>query len=93
MPNYRRVFRPGGTFVFTLVTYQRLRFLCDEHARVPLRRAIDACRAVSPFKMDALVWLPEHLHAMWTLPEGDADFSSRGSRIKKPSRVHGWRAW
>ena len=80
---YRRAFRPGGTFFFTLVTYRRRRFLCDDLARVLLRRAIDACRAVSPFEMDAFVLLPDHLHAVWTLPEGDADFSSRWSRIKK----------
>src|SRR5690348_16773147 len=83
MPNYRRAFRPGGTFFYTLVTYRRARFLCDELARTLLRRAIDACRAVSPFDVDAFVLLPDHAHAMWTLPEGDADFSSRWSRIKK----------
>jgi putative transposase len=83
MPNYRRAFRPGGTFFFTLVTYRRARFLCDDLARAMLRRAIDACRAVAPFDVDAFVLLPDHLHAMWTLPEGDADFSTRWSRIKK----------
>ena len=69
MPNYRRVVRPGGTFFLTLVTYRRARFLCDDLARELLRRAIDACRAVAPFEVDAFVLLPEHLHAIWTLPE------------------------
>ncbi len=57
MPNYRRAFRPGGTFFFTLVTYRRARFLCDERARALLRRAIDECRAVAPFEVDAFVLL------------------------------------
>jgi putative transposase len=72
MPNYRRAFHPGGTFFFTLVTYRRARFLCDDLARALLRRAIDACRAVAPFEVHAFVLLPDHLHAIWTLPQGDA---------------------
>ena len=83
MPNYRRAFHPGGTFFFTLVTYDRARFLCDDRARVLLRRAIDACRVVAPFDVDAFVLLPDHLHAVWTLPAGDADFSTRWARVKR----------
>jgi putative transposase len=83
MPNYRRAFRPGGTFFFTLVTFRRARFLSGDLARPLLRGAIEQCRAQYPIITDAMVLLPDHLHAMWTLPEGDADFSSRWGRIKK----------
>ena len=44
---------------------------------------MEQCRAERPFTIDAMVLLPDHLHAMWTLPEGDTDFSSRWGRIKK----------
>jgi putative transposase len=39
-------------------------------------------RAVRPFRVDAIVVLPDHLHCLWTLPQGDADFSSRWHAIK-----------
>ena len=83
MPNYIRAYRPGGTFFFTLVTYDRAPFLCDPLARQFLHDAIDECRAARPFTMDAIVLLPDHLHAMWTLPEDDPDFSTRWGVIKK----------
>ena len=89
MRNYRRAFRPGGTFFFTLVTYGRRRFLCDDLARTLLREAIDACRVAKPFTIEGFVLLPDHLHALWTLPPGDADFSSRWMRIKRRF-TRGW---
>jgi len=83
MPDYRRLFRPGGTYFFTVVTYRRARFLCDDLARSFLRGAMEQCRKEHPFRTDALVLLPDHLHALWTLPDGDCDFSGRWGRIKK----------
>jgi REP element-mobilizing transposase RayT len=35
-----------------------------------------------PFIIDAVVVLPDHMHAIWTLPPGDADFSLRWKLIK-----------
>lgn len=47
-----------------------------------LRMAVGATRTDHPFSIDAWIVLPEHLHSVWTLPEGDADFSVRWKKIK-----------
>lgn len=47
-----------------------------------LREAFREVRTTRPFAMDAVVILPDHLHCIWTLPQGDADFSTRWRRIK-----------
>jgi putative transposase len=47
-----------------------------------LRAAFRATRQERPFSVDAIVILPDHLHAVLTLPEGDADFPGRWRRIK-----------
>jgi len=39
-------------------------------------------RAKAPFHIDTWVVLPDHLHCVWTLPEGDLDFSMRWQAIK-----------
>jgi putative transposase len=44
--------------------------------------AFRLARRERPFTIEAIVILPEHLHAIWTLPSGDADFSGRWKRIK-----------
>ena len=82
MPNYIRTFSPGGTFFFTVVTYQRRPWLCLEEAREALSHAIKTVRKPRPFIIDAIVLLPDHLHCIWTLPDGDHDFSTRWRLIK-----------
>jgi hypothetical protein len=47
-----------------------------------LRAAFRVARQECPFTIEAIVILPDHLHAIWTLPSGDADFSGRWKRIK-----------
>ena len=83
MPDYRRFFLPGGTFFFTVVTHRRRPFLCQPEARHCLRTAIEKTRYVRPFETLAFVLLGEHFHCMWRLPDGDADFSTRMSCIKR----------
>ncbi len=82
MPRYRRA-RTGQTYFFTLVTYQRRPLLCEPVVREALRMAIASVRVRRPFIADAFVLLPDHLHCIWTLPEGDADYSLRWMMIKR----------
>lgn len=83
MSHFRRSRVTGGTFFFTVVTCRRQRFLCDDDVRVALRESIRHTREQHPFEIDAWVLLPDHMHCMWTLPDGDADFSVRWNVIKR----------
>jgi len=79
--NYRRSFVPGGTFFFTVnLADRRCRLLTEKVDR--LRAAFRYARAWHAFTLDAVVVLPDHLHAIWTLPPGDADYSTRWRLIK-----------
>jgi putative transposase len=55
--------------------------LLTDHVDV-LRSAFAEARRKRPFTIDAIVVLPDHLHCIWTLPDGDADFSARWHGIK-----------
>ncbi len=79
---YRRNKTPGGTYFFTLVTYRRRQILTDDSCRQWLREAIELTRRTRPFVIDAWVLLPDHLHCLWTLPEGNADYTTRWRVIK-----------
>ncbi len=48
-----------------------------------MRQAFRKVRANRPFEIDAMVVLPDHLHCIWRLPQGDGDFSGRWREIKK----------
>ena len=82
MPNYRRVRTPGGSYFFTLVTHRRKPLLDNPESRHVLREMIQHVRKELPFRIEAWVLLPEHLHCIWTLPQGDADYSKRWGLIK-----------
>ena len=83
MPSYRRFTVPGSAIFFTVVTYQRRSFLTDPLARRCLREAFQRVRATRPFALPAIVLLPDHLHALWIRPPGDAGYSVRWRRIKE----------
>lgn len=81
MPQYVRAHIPGGTFFFTVALLERRRSLLTEHVDL-LREVIRSVRSHHPFRIDAIVILPDHLHCIWTLTPGDADFSTRWRLIK-----------
>ena len=74
MPNYRRARVPGATYFFTVNLRDRSSNLLIREIEL-LRETVRATRLRHPFHIDAWVVLPEHMHCMWTLPPGDADFA------------------
>jgi putative transposase len=81
MTNYRRNRVPGACYFFTVNLAGRSQSLLVDHIdslRSAFRYALDR----HPFTVDAIVVLPDHLHAVWTLPEGDGDFALRWRLIK-----------
>ena len=100
MTNYRRNIPPGGSYFFTVnLAERRLSLLTDNIAL--LRRAFRYVRGRHLFTVEAIVVLPDHLHAIWILPKGDADYSlqvaphqigvltcaaKRGARIRESLR-------
>jgi putative transposase len=71
----------GGTYFFTVTLADRRSRVLVDYVDV-LRAVLRRVRAARPFEIVAMVVLPEHLHAVWTLPEGDADYSGRWRAIK-----------
>ena len=82
MSNYRRA-KGGSTYFFTVVTHNRQPILCLTDSIKALKATITAVRKEKPFEVKAWVLLPDHLHCVWELPEGDFDYSIRWALIKK----------
>lgn len=81
MPHYVRDKTPGGTWFFTVCLRERGSDLLIREIEL-LRRAVMGARIALPFRPDAWVVLPDHMHCIWTLPPGDGDFSARWKSIK-----------
>ena len=79
---YRRARIKGGTYFFTLVTFKRVKIFSDPENVELLRQAMKYVMKNHPFSIDAMVVVPDHLHCIWTLPQGDEDFSTRWRLIK-----------
>ncbi len=78
---YRRD-RQSNCYFFTVVTEGRQSLLVLPANVDRLREAFRREKAAYPFELDAVVILPDHLHCLWKLPEGDTDYSGRWARIK-----------
>ena len=81
MPNYRRMFVPGGTYFFTVTLQDRRRAILVDGIE-DLRAAWRETNARWPFETIASVVLPDHLHFIWRLPDGDKEFPTRIRLIK-----------
>jgi putative transposase len=81
MSRYRRLFRPGATYFFTVCLADRRSQLLTEDI-AGLRTAYATTLSTMPVRTEAIVILPDHVHAIWTLPEGDSDFPNRWRMIK-----------
>ena len=78
---YRRAQLGGGTYFFTVNLADRGTRLLTTYID-DLRHSVRRIQQAHPFEIIAWVVLPEHLHAVWTLPPGDTDYSMRWNQIK-----------
>lgn len=81
MSRYRRIHAPGASHFFTVCLAQREQTLLTDDVAGLRQAYADTLRAL-PVRTEAIVILPDHLHAVWSLPEGDADFPTRWRLIK-----------
>lgn len=81
MPNYRRDRTRGGTWFFTVCLKDRRSRLLVEEVDL-LRKCVRATKDQMPFDIRCWVVLPDHMHAIWTLPAGQNDFPNRWKSIK-----------
>ena len=81
MTNYRRSRVAGASYFFTVNLAERSQSLLVEHI-ASLRTAFRRVHRSHPFTTDAIVVLPDHLHAIWSLPADDGDFALRWRLIK-----------
>ncbi|MHC1740368.1 MAG: transposase [Anaerolineaceae bacterium] len=83
MPQYKRFLIDGGIYFFTVVTYKHLPILMTDTARRLLHQAWMDTQRRFPFETIAICLLPDHVHFIWQLPEGDANYSIRWREIKR----------
>lgn len=87
MVQYRRNYIAGGTYFFTVNLRDRRGSLLVEHIDA-LRNIVRNVKAELPFVIDAMVVLPDHWHAVWTLPTDDAGYARRLRLIKARFTKH-----
>jgi putative transposase len=88
MPNYRRNFTAGGTYFFTVITYNRQPIFDSPISRKILHCVWKEVQESLPFVTDAICLLPDHIHTIWTLPDHDSNFSIRWHEIKRRFTRH-----
>jgi putative transposase len=81
MVTYRRATVPGASYFFTVTLRDRRSSILVEQIAA-LREAVQTTKRARPFRIDAMAVLPNHIHAIWTLPPDDQDYSGRWRAIK-----------
>jgi putative transposase len=81
MSHYRRNYEEGGIYFFTVVTYKRQKIFIGPSVDM-LRLSFEKVIAEAPFRIQAIVVMPDHMHCIWQLPRGDDDFSMRWKKLK-----------
>ena len=81
MSNYIRPRLPGACLFLTITLAQRGATTLVDRIET-LRQSVSAVRQKRPFHIDAWVVLPDHMHCVWTLPEGDDRYAARVQSIK-----------
>jgi putative transposase len=81
MSNYIRPKIPGASVFLTVCLAEQGSDLLLREIEA-LRHAVRLTRSTRPFQIDAWVVLPDHMHCVWTLPPGDADYGGRIGQIK-----------
>ena len=82
MTQYRRIYTQGATWFFTVNLVKRRNNPLLINQIDNLRNAFRYVKERKPYTINAIVVLPDHLHCIWTLPEGDADYSIRWRLLK-----------
>ena len=82
MVRYRRNLVAGATYFFTATLADRRSTALTDHIDA-LRSAFRTTRRTQSFSIDAIVVLPDHLHVVMTLPDGDHDFPNRWRLVKR----------
>lgn len=80
---YRRAKIAGASYFFTVLTHEQQPIFRNAQAVALFQAGVNHVRERHSFEIDAFVILPDHIHTVWTLPEGDADFSKRWRLIKE----------
>jgi putative transposase len=83
MSDLRRTKINAAWYFFTVLTHRRRSFLTDDFARRILKEAFCRIKSDRPFDMPVFCLLPNHLHCIWKMPEGDCDYSTRWALIKR----------
>jgi putative transposase len=81
MPEYRRRLVPGGSYFFTVCLEDRRATTLVDHVDL-LAAAWRRTQALQPFASPSWVILPDHLHCIWELPDGDSDYAGRWKSLK-----------